>query len=280
MADLPPPHHIADLLKDELVHLKPAPIILHRAPAQLEGYIGDDDMEEDEEKDPKEDPKEEPIEQLVPKPNNMDGFALHPLPQPKGNMNRWLIEDDDDELEEDRVGDDDEEEMEMDENDEEVINPYEEVDPLNRPPPISDEESEFAPPVVPIFDANDELVPTIIQFGGNLHVGESSSTGALLAALDAAVRKNSSEYSKMMKFVEGLSKQFNEFKEQSLQAERLSHWEAWVRERIPKGLRFQEEPPIHPAFVPCSDDPYAMVRDATITSKDDVGDDTTTPTDS
>ncbi|GJT37662.1 hypothetical protein Tco_0937527 [Tanacetum coccineum] len=39
----------------------------------------------------------------------------------------------------------------------------------------------LAPHVVPIVDANDVPVPPIIQFGDNFHVGESSSTGALLA---------------------------------------------------------------------------------------------------
>nr|GEW17414.1 hypothetical protein [Tanacetum cinerariifolium] len=67
-----------------------------------------------------------------------------------------------------------------DEDDAEVINPYEEVDPLNQPPPTSDEVSEFTPPVVPIANANDELIPPVIQFGGNYHVGESSLTGTLL----------------------------------------------------------------------------------------------------
>ncbi|GKD94364.1 hypothetical protein Tco_1374201, partial [Tanacetum coccineum] len=138
-----------------------------------------------------------------------------------------------------------------DEGEAEVIPPYEEADPLNRPPPTSIKESEF--------------------FGDNIHIGESSSTRALLAsnckvsapgptgcnlesfhkgvkrldrqmfdrynteirmvkkvkegdlrmnrhefditALDAAVRENSSDYSKMMKFVKGMSKQFNELKE-------------------------------------------------------------------
>ncbi|GJW00610.1 reverse transcriptase domain-containing protein [Tanacetum coccineum] len=144
-------------------------------------------MDDDEEEDPKEEPKED---EPVPEPKNMNGFVLHMNPQPEGNINRCLIEDDDDELEEDVVGDDDEEEMEADENDEEtggnddeddakVIHPYEEANPLIRPPSTSDEESEFAPPVVPIVDANDEPVPPVIQFGGNFHVGESSSTGAL-----------------------------------------------------------------------------------------------------
>nr|GEU58274.1 integrase, catalytic region, zinc finger, CCHC-type, peptidase aspartic, catalytic [Tanacetum cinerariifolium] len=191
MANLPPPDHVADLPKDDPVHPEPALIILNHAPTQLEGFVSDDDMEEDEEEDSNEDPKEEPIEQLVPEPNNTDGFALHPLPQPKGNMNGWLIEDDDEDLEEDVVGDDDEEEMEVDEDDgengrnddedkAEVINPYEKVNPLNRPPPTSNDDSEFAPPVVPAIDANNEPVPPVIQFGDNFHVGESSSTRTLL----------------------------------------------------------------------------------------------------
>nr|GFD39131.1 hypothetical protein [Tanacetum cinerariifolium] len=53
------------------------------------------------------------------------------------------------------------------------INPYEEDDPHNRPPPTSDEETEFAPPVVQIADADDVLIPHVIQFGSNFHVGES-----------------------------------------------------------------------------------------------------------
>nr|GEY52645.1 hypothetical protein [Tanacetum cinerariifolium] len=71
-----------------------------------------------------------------------------------------LIEDDDEEVEEDEVDDvddEDDEDMEVDKEDEdngmddndnedeaEVIHAYEEVDPLNRPPPTSDEETEVA----------------------------------------------------------------------------------------------------------------------------------------
>ncbi|GJV50983.1 MACPF domain-containing protein CAD1 [Tanacetum coccineum] len=62
MTNLPPPDHVADLPEDEPVNPKPGPIILYHAPAQPEGYVGDDDMEEDEEEDPDEDPEEEPIE--------------------------------------------------------------------------------------------------------------------------------------------------------------------------------------------------------------------------
>nr|GFB99967.1 hypothetical protein [Tanacetum cinerariifolium] len=33
-----------------------------------------------------------------------------------------------------------------------------------------------------------------------------------------------------------------------------------------------EEPPIHPAFAPCADDPYAMVRDAANAARKDDDD--------
>ncbi|GKD95665.1 hypothetical protein Tco_1379562, partial [Tanacetum coccineum] len=49
MVNLPPPDHAADLPDDELVQPEPAPIIPHHAPAQPEGYVGDDDMEDHEE---------------------------------------------------------------------------------------------------------------------------------------------------------------------------------------------------------------------------------------
>nr|GEV47015.1 hypothetical protein [Tanacetum cinerariifolium] len=227
-------------------------------------------------------------------------------------MNGWLVEDDnDDELEEDKIGDDNDKEMEMDDE---------------------DDETEFSPLVVPIADADDEPIPPVIQFGGNYHVGENSFTGTLLAgngwvnapgpmgcnlesvykgvtrlsrqmfdryktekrmakkfredefrmngheyaitALDTTVRENRSDYSKMMKVVEDLSRQFSDFKEQNHRAKRLSLWEAWVRRRIPRDLQFQEEPPIHPTSVPCMDDPYVMVRHVTMAAREDEDDDT------
>nr|GFA01639.1 hypothetical protein [Tanacetum cinerariifolium] len=133
------PDHAVDLPDDEPVNPEPAPMIHHHAPTPPEGYIDDDDIKDDEE-NPDEDPEEEPIEQ-----NNTDEFALHMNPQPVGNMNGWLIKDDDENVEEDKVGN---EEMKVDKEDEddgvddnedeaEVINAYEEVEPLNRPPPVT-----------------------------------------------------------------------------------------------------------------------------------------------
>nr|GEY29449.1 putative reverse transcriptase domain, ribonuclease H-like domain, aspartic peptidase domain protein [Tanacetum cinerariifolium] len=90
-----------------------------------------------------------------------------------------LEEDPEEEPEEEEIEDQD---MVNDEEDDaEVINPYEEVDPHNRPPLTSDEETEFAPPVVQIVDADDVPIPPVIQFGGNFHVGESSAMRDLLA---------------------------------------------------------------------------------------------------
>nr|GEV45762.1 hypothetical protein [Tanacetum cinerariifolium] len=83
-----------------------------------------------------------------------------------------------------------------------------------------------------------------------------------ITAMDSAVRENRSENSKMMKMITGLSREFTELKIQNRRAEELSRWEAWVRGRIPSNLRFQEEPSIYTALVPCADDPYVLVRDA------------------
>ncbi|GKF64892.1 hypothetical protein Tco_0188340, partial [Tanacetum coccineum] len=66
----------------------------------------------------------------------LNGFALHQNPQPEGNMNGWILEDDKEEEEEEEM------EEENDDDDAEVINLYEEADPLNLPPPDSDTESE------------------------------------------------------------------------------------------------------------------------------------------
>nr|GEW47420.1 reverse transcriptase domain-containing protein [Tanacetum cinerariifolium] len=190
MANLPPRDHAADLPDDGPVNIEPAPMIQHHAPAPPEGYIDDDDIKDDEE-DPDEDPEEELIEQVFPEQNNMDGFDLHMNPQSTGNMNGWLIKDDDEEVEKDghpllllhlyfhllllpHL---------LFEDEAEVINAYEEVDSLNRPPPTSDEDTEFTPPVVLIADINDEPKPHVIQFGRNFHVKEGSSAGALLAEI-------------------------------------------------------------------------------------------------
>nr|GEX03927.1 reverse transcriptase domain-containing protein [Tanacetum cinerariifolium] len=110
------------------------------------------------------------------------------------NNNGWLEEDldEDEEEEEDPEEEPEEEEIEDEnmvnnkddegnkEDDAEVINPYEEADPHNRPPPTSDEETEFAPPAVQIADADDVPITPVILFGSNFHIRESSAMRDLL----------------------------------------------------------------------------------------------------
>nr|GEU94608.1 putative reverse transcriptase domain-containing protein [Tanacetum cinerariifolium] len=93
--------------------------------------------------------------------------------------NKDKEEDSEEEPEEEEI--EDEDMVNDEEDDAEVINPYEEADPDNRPPPIFDEETEFAPPVVQIADADDVPIPHVIQFGSNFHIRESSAMKDLLA---------------------------------------------------------------------------------------------------
>nr|GEU45768.1 hypothetical protein [Tanacetum cinerariifolium] len=176
------------------------------------------------------------------------------------------LEDEEEDLEEEEMED---EEMVNDKDDEgndkdnaEVINPFEEADPHNRPPPTSDKEYEFAPPVIQIADVDDVPIPHSVHKGvkrlskqmhnryrtkkkmaGKLRQDELHMNGQEfdITALDSTVRENRSENSKMMKMIEGL------------------------------------KPSIHTAYVPRADDPYVMVRDATMVTQEDEDDDPNAP---
>nr|GEU38578.1 ribonuclease H-like domain-containing protein [Tanacetum cinerariifolium] len=95
------------------------------------------------------------------------------------NNNGWLEEDPEEEPKEEEI--EDEDMVNDEEDDAEVINPYEKAYTHNRPPPASDEETEFAPLVIQIADVDDVPIPHVIQFGSSFHVGESSATRDLLA---------------------------------------------------------------------------------------------------
>ncbi|GJZ05550.1 putative reverse transcriptase domain-containing protein, partial [Tanacetum coccineum] len=146
MANLPPPNHVADLPEDDL--------------------------------------EEQP--ELAPEPDHLNEFTLHQIPQPEGNMNGWILEDDEEEEEEEDLEMEEEMEEENDDDDVEVINPYEEADPLNLPPPDSDTESgDMA--VAPTPDdheqeAEADTVGTITRvpysvrpFSGTVYVGSGPS---------------------------------------------------------------------------------------------------------
>nr|GEV47071.1 putative reverse transcriptase domain-containing protein [Tanacetum cinerariifolium] len=220
-----------------------------------------------------ENPDNEPV-------NNMDEFALHMNPQQEGNMNGWIEADVPllggmDEPLKDEEEDPEEEEIE----DEEMVNDKDDE---------GNEEDDIA-------DANDVPIPPVIRFGGSKGLSkqmhdryktERKMAGKLrqdelhmngqefdIKALDLAVRENRSKNSKMMKMIEGLSREFTELKKHNRRAKELSHWKAWVKGRIPNNLRFQEEPSIYTASVPRADDPYVMVRDAAMVTQEDKDDD-------
>nr|GEV12440.1 putative reverse transcriptase domain, ribonuclease H-like domain, aspartic peptidase domain protein [Tanacetum cinerariifolium] len=156
------------------------------------------------------------------------------------NNNGWLEEE----------KEEDEDMVNNEEDDAEVINPYEEADPHNRLPPTSDKETEFAPPVVHIADADDVPIPPVIQFGSNFHVGESSATRDLLAG-------NSEVYAPGPIEEDG----------KEAQTRRTSH--EWPI----------EEPSIHTAPVPRADDPYVMMRDSAMDTRGDEDVDIDAPRD-
>nr|GEZ83812.1 hypothetical protein [Tanacetum cinerariifolium] len=177
------------------------------------------------------------------------------------------------EKEENEAMEDDDEDD--DEDDAELINPYEEADPHNRPPPASDEETEFAPPVVQIADVDNIPVPPVIQFG-NFYVGESSSSRDLLEGNDEVCVPGPMPC-ELRSVHRGVKREFSELKCQNHRAKELIHWETWVRRRILNSLRFHKEPFIHIAPVPRADDSYVMVRDAARGNREDEDVDTAAP---
>ncbi|GKB65682.1 hypothetical protein Tco_0921868 [Tanacetum coccineum] len=78
------------------------------------------------------------------------------------------------------VEEDKEEEEIVAEDEAEIIYPYDEAYPNNRPPPALDDESEFAPSVIPVFDAENRPVPPVIHFSSTYELGESSSAREIL----------------------------------------------------------------------------------------------------
>nr|GEX57374.1 reverse transcriptase domain-containing protein [Tanacetum cinerariifolium] len=148
----------------------------------------------------------------------------------------------------------DEDEMEVD-DDAEVINQYEEVDPLNRSPLGSDEESEFAPQAIPIVDANLKPIPPIgvtwRLFIETLELWIDRCT----IALDMAMREQKSDHSEMRQLVESLSRRFNEFQNGKIYKEIEA-----LREELRETMEGAE---------------FFRTDGATTTARDDDGDDTT-----
>nr|GFB82771.1 hypothetical protein [Tanacetum cinerariifolium] len=79
---------------------------------------------------------------------------------------------------------DKEEEEIVAEDEAEIIYPYDEAYLNNRPPPTSDDKSEFASSVIPMFDDENRPVPPVIHFGSTYERGESSFSREILKDID------------------------------------------------------------------------------------------------
>nr|GEY86357.1 hypothetical protein [Tanacetum cinerariifolium] len=222
-------------------------------------------------------PEEEPFMEQA--PAAFVGFAPQWIgEQILNNNNGWLEEEPEEEKEEEDEAIEDD-----DEDDAEVINPYEEADPHNRPPPTSDEETEFAPPVVQIADVDNIPVPPVIQFS-NFHVGESSASRDLLEGNDEVCMPGPMpcDLRSMHRGVKRLSKQMHDrYKTEKRMAKILRQEELRRNGQAfdIMALDSAEEPPIHIALVPHADDPYVMVRDAARGTREDEDVDTAAPWD-
>ncbi|GKC51838.1 hypothetical protein Tco_1074583 [Tanacetum coccineum] len=188
MENLPPPNNDLNILEDEHAPApEHAPIAPNPAPIQPNGYLANDEA----------DPEEEPKEEEEPIPEQALAAPIGFSPQWIGghdsnNNNGWIEEDDEDEVEaeeedEEEMEDDEDEEMKVEDNDgenydAEVYNPYEEADPLNRPPP-SLEIAEREIMNAPITRSTLPLIPPIRQFAGTFYVGEGSSATVFNPAL-------------------------------------------------------------------------------------------------
>ncbi|GJX65931.1 putative reverse transcriptase domain-containing protein [Tanacetum coccineum] len=104
------------------------------------------------------------------------GF-IRPSSSPWGAPAKQLLRH---KVDEEMEDEEEEEEEIVAEEEAEIIYPYDEVDPNNRPPLASDDESEFAPFVIPVVNAENELVPSILHFSSTYERGESSSAREIL----------------------------------------------------------------------------------------------------
>nr|GEX89956.1 hypothetical protein [Tanacetum cinerariifolium] len=187
-------------------------------------------------------------------------------------MNGWLVEDDD---EEEKV---DEMNVDNDEDDAEVVHPYEEVNPLNRPPPDSDKEAVFA-------RATAHVTSFTLQ---PINQGDHRMNGFDfdLSAMDSGLREQILNHSKMVQLVEGLSKQFQDCgKEEVIQAEnrklremlrsaqaRADYYHETSEFYRDCSARVPYDPAANHALRIRPDDPYMIDRDVATTSARDDGD--------
>ncbi|GKC87131.1 hypothetical protein Tco_1147780 [Tanacetum coccineum] len=173
----------------------------------------------------------------------------------------------------------------MDVDDHEIIHPYNEMDPLNRPPPDFDSEPEEA--VAPVGRSTLQFLLPIRRFSGTVYVGEGSSSTAFTA-----------NHRKMKDYVEvefsTLKMLANGDRHMNLFDDDLSRLDSALREEIqsrikmeqlvaelgllPPHMRYQETPCVAPTvlvILVAHDDPndsyVATHNAATVPAVDDDG---------
>ncbi|GJT75431.1 hypothetical protein Tco_1042156 [Tanacetum coccineum] len=163
MANLPPPNNDPNVPEDEHAPApEHAPIAPNPAPIQPNDYLADDDEHPEEE--------EKPIPEQAPAGFAPQWIGWH---EPNNN-NGWIEEDNEEEVE---AEEEDEEEIEAEEgedmevkdndneNDAEIIHPYKEAGPLNRPP-YSPETTEHELMNALVSRSTLQPIPPIRQFTG------------------------------------------------------------------------------------------------------------------
>nr|GEW62675.1 hypothetical protein [Tanacetum cinerariifolium] len=189
------------------------------------------------------------------------------------------------------IEEDGEEEEIVTKDEVEIIYPYDEKDLNNRIPPTSNDESEFAPSVIPVFDVENRLVPPVIHFSSTYEQDESSSAREILKDisevderivkkidrsdlcirmvgcddmnLDGVVREYQADVSKVISMIESMSLKFDRVRRESRRALELVEWEAGARN----------------ATMADDDVEADDVDDDDVEDDDDIDDDATDPSD-
>ncbi|GJZ89330.1 putative reverse transcriptase domain-containing protein [Tanacetum coccineum] len=238
----------------------------------------------------------------LPPPNHAAYFPedelVHPEPAPIIPDHAPVDEMEDDEMDVDN----DEEDVEVnDEDDTEVVHTYKEVDPLNRPPLDSDEETMFTRATAPVTSSTLQPLPLIRQsgpLGCNMEVLRSK-----VKTLDKQMHDRYTTKSKMLKRINQSDLRMNGFdydlsamdselreKEEDIRAENreLRQMLRSAQERVDyycetyksvKKGSTPYDPAADPALRIRPDGPYVTARDAATTSAKDDGDDATAPRD-
>ncbi|GKB96878.1 hypothetical protein Tco_0983015, partial [Tanacetum coccineum] len=182
-------------------------------------------------------------------PNQHDDVPVIPEP---------VLEDKDEDLEEEefeeeeepqKEEDDMEVDIEEDENEPKLTYPYEEVDPLNPPPPTSDSEPEDVIKVEDTIEFEDETVPASVYEVGN-EVRSSVNQGT--ATIEKLVEKlgntkEKAECKKLKKELEEVRFSNTFLHMQNKQVERDLYWSRvqahdFYQKMIHRGFLFEERP--------------------------------------